>query len=605
MGFQARRFVWTVLGIHLALFVGVLLIVYYASHRIYASVRADAIDSARQTQDLLGKQIAAGIAAYYESTTKVLELLRPLQVDDGAVASTQPLIPPDVPTPLLRRGTLRERIGDSLWAQLQDRVTLLFAMDRPGLPRIYPIGGTDQLMPVEALSKAGQWLSAVTAPSISPIIRLNGNAGNLVAVPISGPGRLLVAFVPLARLDQMVLSDVNRRAALGGVIYDSDGTILCSSVPELLGKNLFKHARDPRISEASMRITQAGLADSALFDTPFTYHDQVFSPAILTYVPVKMLGTTWWLAIGSTLDSVDEGIDSIFHEATRWALFVVVSITAILVSTSVQLIRGRMRLERLTHNMLTRELREARHIQLAWLPDDGDRIPSLDIAAVNHPASHISGDFYNWFSLADGRVTLLIGDVTGHGMSAAFLMSTTQLLIRSTMQRVGDPGACLDEVNRQLCGQLFNGQFVTILIVVLDIEHGHFDIASAGHPLPLMSEGNAYQALDVDSQLAVGISDDMTFTTSRLPLPPEAAFLLYTDGAIEIMGSTGDQYDVAGLQSSLPPAGTSSHRVIEEVVRAVNRYRHGQPLADDLTLVAIQLVSATVGSRELVDSTIQ
>ena len=62
----------------------------------------------------------------------------------------------------------------------------------------------------------------------------------------------------------------------------------------------------------------------------------------------------------------------------------------------------------------------------------------------------------------------MIGDVTGHGMSAAFLMATAQLLVRNTLPQSRDPGRCLEEVNRQLCVQVFNGQFVTMQLLVID-----------------------------------------------------------------------------------------------------------------------------------------
>ena len=71
----------------------------------------------------------------------------------------------------------------------------------------------------------------------------------------------------------------------------------------------------------------------------------------------------------------------------------------------------------------------------------------------------------------DARDVVTIGDVTGHGISAAFLMSTTQLMVRTVMMRVGDPGKCLEEVNGHLCVQVFNGQFVTMLICVIDLEN--------------------------------------------------------------------------------------------------------------------------------------
>ena len=138
------------------------------------------------------------------------------------------------------------------------------------------------------------------------------------------------------------------------------------------------------------------------------------------------------MLVSSPLADVDSVVGSLFHRIVLWAVFVVVAMTGILVSTAVQMIRGRVKMERIRHEVLTRELERARQIQQAWLPRTAPACRWLDIAAVNYPAQHISGDFYNWFDLPDGRTAVVIGDVTGHGMSAAFLMATTQLLVRTT-----------------------------------------------------------------------------------------------------------------------------------------------------------------------------
>ena len=171
---------------------------------------------------------------------------------------------------------------------------------------------------------------------------------------------------------------------------------------------------------------------------------------------------------------------------------------------------------------------KARQIQQAWLPS---KLPSglwLDVAAVNYPAQHISGDFYNWFDLSDGRVAVAIGDVTGHGMSAAFLMATTQLLVRTTMVRVDHPGKCLEEVNRQLCTQGFNGQFVTMQLLVLNPGHQTVELATAGHPAPLIvdSEGVVGPTLPIEPQLVLGVDRDATYPVERITLPPGATLVL-------------------------------------------------------------------------------
>ena len=161
-------------------------------------------------------------------------------------------------------------------------------------------------------------------------------------------------------------------------------------------------------------------------------------------------------------------------------------------------------------------MQEARRIQLAWLPDRERSSDGLQIATVNHPASHISGDFYNFFDLPDGRTALVIGDVTGHGMSAAFLMATAQLLVRTTLPGYCDPAACLAEVNRQLCTQVFNGQFVTMVVAIIDRDNRRLEIASAGHPPPLINDGAGFRVLPMDTNFLLGVEPDAEFSSLHL-----------------------------------------------------------------------------------------
>jgi sigma-B regulation protein RsbU (phosphoserine phosphatase) len=240
-------------------------------------------------------------------------------------------------------------------------------------------------------------------------------------------------------------------------------------------------------------------------------------------------------------------------------------------------------------------LTQAREIQLAWLPDRQPALSSIDIAAINSPASHISGDFYNWFELPDGRLVVTIGDVTGHGMSAAFLMATTQLLVRNTMARVGDPGACLAEVNRQLCVQVFNGQFVTMLILVLDLGAGTLQAATAGHPAPLLADGESFQPLKLEPQLVLGIERATNYVTEKYKLSPQASLLLYTDGVVECLGTGGARFSTDGLQRMLYGRYENAQALLDRVTNAVDDFRGGLELTDDLTLVAIQLQSSPAG----------
>jgi sigma-B regulation protein RsbU (phosphoserine phosphatase) len=312
--------------------------------------------------------------------------------------------------------------------------------------------------------------------------------------------------------------------------------------------------------------------------------------------PIKMAGRNWSVMLSSQLSAVDTVVSGIFRKALYASAFVVLAMTAILSSTSIQMIRGRLRLERIRNELLARELTQARKIQLAWLPNADSTVSGVDVAAINEPASHVSGDFYDWFELPDGRTVVTIGDVTGHGMSAAFLMATTQLLIRNTMARLGDPGACLEEVNRQLCSQIFNGQFVTALIVVLDSENGNMSVGTAGHFPPLLSDGERLQTVEMEAQLVLGVEKNERYQTERFDLPERFVLLLYTDGVIDAQGPGGERFRRQGVERALGEEFESAQEVVDAVVHAIRKFRGGHGLGDDLTLVAIQSEAAAVSS---------
>jgi serine phosphatase RsbU (regulator of sigma subunit) len=253
------------------------------------------------------------------------------------------------------------------------------------------------------------------------------------------------------------------------------------------------------------------------------------------------------------------------------------------------MIRSRAKFERERHAMLTRELDQARQIQLAWLPQKPLERWEIDVAAVNRPANHISGDFYNWFDLPDGRTAVVIGDVTGHGMSAAFLMATAQLLVRNTLPVVRDPGRCLEEVNRQLCVQVFNGQFVTMQILVFDPESRRVEVATAGHPAPLLCGADrCFTPIAVEPQLVLGVEADTVIPTETFELPADATLILYTDGVTDLQSDDGRRLYLNGLRQNLSDGAGSAAELLDALMSTLDGYRGGRDIGDDLTVVVVR-----------------
>ncbi|MDB5294688.1 MAG: Stage sporulation protein, partial [Phycisphaerales bacterium] len=390
-----------------------------------------------------------------------------------------------------QRGLL---LGHLLGRQLEDRIDHLFVVPRP-----IPTTGTVPVRDVTVKPEPGQgpsaeelcdryrdWLRDAKEQAVSRFELFDGPGGprtlgyNLVALPIGSGRTVLVAAVKVSTIAEQYLAALNADPATGVMLVNDSLTVMAASRANLAGTSLAEEG-DPDLSAGLLAFRAEGFKGSHVVAHPFKVGGQEFEPALLTAEPLDVAGRKWFIVVGSPLREVDGVVAALFGKIVVWAVCVVVVVTALLVSTAVQLIRGRVRLERATAHGLRQELDRARQIQQAWLPRESPSCPTIDVAAVNFPANHISGDFYNWFELPDGRIAVVIGDVTGHGMSAAFLMATTQLLVRTTMQRISDPAACLEEVNRQLCTLVFNGQFVTIQILVLDPDGGAAEVSSAGH----------------------------------------------------------------------------------------------------------------------------
>jgi sigma-B regulation protein RsbU (phosphoserine phosphatase) len=363
---------------------------------------------------------------------------------------------------------------------------------------------------------------------------------------------------------------------------------------DIVGLSIASEGSSSKVKELAERYMKSGASGTEVFESGFQLGSHHFDRGMVSIEPIEILGKRWWLTIGSNLDAVDSIIHDTFRSTLTWAVFLLIATTAILMSTSVQMIRSRVRMERVKHEILTRELSQARKIQLAWLPRNEDDPPHIDLSAINKPASHISGDFYNWFELEGGKVCVVIGDVTGHGMSAAFLMATTQLLVRMVMPRAGTPGKCMEFINRQLCRQIFSGQFVTMLIIVIDRDHQKIEMTTAGHPPPLLGVGATFRPLKIEPQLVLGVDADTTYPTETFDIPDAAAMVLYTDGLVDAAAPSGERYTAEGLQRALAglDARGNAAALADRIVAAVDQFRGSRELDDDLTIVTVQLEPA-------------
>ena len=232
---------------------------------------------------------------------------------------------------------------------------------------------------------------------------------------------------------------------------------------------------------------------------------------------------------------------------------------------------------------MRRELDLAREIQRDLLPDQ----PAADfpVHGLNLSAFEVSGDFYDFFTLPDGRIAWGLGDVSGKGMNAAMLMAKTISLFRCLGKTVHDPAGLMSLLNNEIAETASHGMFVTMAAGVFDPASGQIVFANAGHQPPLYrNRAGAYRELE-ESSPPLGILPGMEYTTQSLTLDGGRLYL-FTDGVTEGWARDGSMLELFGLKalldrhSLLPPADQLAC-VAEALVRPDVR------LHDDLTLLVI------------------
>jgi sigma-B regulation protein RsbU (phosphoserine phosphatase) len=240
---------------------------------------------------------------------------------------------------------------------------------------------------------------------------------------------------------------------------------------------------------------------------------------------------------------------------------------------------------------LERDLSIAAEIQRSFLPDgDGAAVAgdAFAVRAAMIPAHAVGGDFYDYFRLDERRLGVVVGDVSGKGVSAALLMAVTRSLLRACALRGGEPGSCLREVNRLLIRDTTAERFVTLFYAVLDAEDGSMCYANAGHNPPLVLRTSGAVDELSGTELVVGVLPEACYQTRRLRLHTGESLFLYSDGISEALNPQREQFSEQRLKRVLSEAREGDpSALIERVLTCVRRFSADAPQSDDRTAVAV------------------
>src|SRR5918997_5777834 len=194
------------------------------------------------------------------------------------------------------------------------------------------------------------------------------------------------------------------------------------------------------------------------------------------------------------------------------------------------------------------ELQVARRIQHALIPKNLPELEGWKIAYHYQPAREVGGDFYDFLRLDNGRVGLVIGDVSGKGMAAALVMANAQSVLRAVARRGGiTPGQVLQEANELMYAYMPSNMFVTCFYGVLDLESGRLLYANAGHNLPCERHDRQVDELRARG-MPLGLMPGMLYEEEEADLAAGDDLLFYSDGLVEAHDPKGEMFGYSRLQ---------------------------------------------------------
>ncbi|MBI5479977.1 MAG: SpoIIE family protein phosphatase [Deltaproteobacteria bacterium] len=250
---------------------------------------------------------------------------------------------------------------------------------------------------------------------------------------------------------------------------------------------------------------------------------------------------------------------------------------------------ARMHQELLKQQRLAQDLRFAEQVQRSFLPQRLPDIPGFSFASHYDPAFEVGGDFYDVIDLGDGCIGLLVGDVSGKGVSAALRMARMSTELRFCAMAEAQPAAVMTRANRTLLETSQDEIFVTAVFARLDPRTRILTLSNAGHLPPMIRhtiEGDVTR-VEGATGLALGVLAEAVFEQEEHTLMPGDTLLLYTDGLTEAENLTQEQYGFDRLERSLAPGPSDADLLLRRVLTDVRTHVGDAPQYDDLTVVAV------------------
>ncbi len=239
---------------------------------------------------------------------------------------------------------------------------------------------------------------------------------------------------------------------------------------------------------------------------------------------------------------------------------------------------------------IRRELELGRQIQHDMLPRGPLMLGLTEIKGVSVPAREVGGDFFNYFQLRDGRIALLVGDVSGKGVGAALLMANLQAALRTRLALGQDLASLAQELDVDIDRTTPGPVYATLFVGILDPSTHRLHCVNAGHnPQYVLRTDGRLERMESTGR-PIGILSGGGYTEQAFDVAPGDVLFFYTDGCVEAENASGDMFGSERLERALATAaGLGADQVMAMVEAEVSRFRAGVELQDDATMMVVKV----------------
>jgi sigma-B regulation protein RsbU (phosphoserine phosphatase) len=265
-------------------------------------------------------------------------------------------------------------------------------------------------------------------------------------------------------------------------------------------------------------------------------------------------------------------------------------LTAMATQAAISIENARLYAQEIEQRLINQELETARAIQRSFLPQIVPQYAGWDIGAFWRPMREVAGDFYDLFALHDGRLGVVIADVSGKGVPAALFMALTVTLMRFGMSLDLVPGDVVDRANMRLISDQQSRMFTTAFVGYLDLDSGVLQFASAGHNPPLLYRAaTGRREYLTASGVAMGLFREAGYAEGTVALVDDDVLVLYTDGITEVINAEEEEFGEERLEALVVrEASRPAQELAEMIVESAATFGEGHGACDDETLVVIK-----------------